>query len=525
MPQFGAQIDTLRIPIKGLIPEQSATALTSPVEGLVWHDTVNKHLFVWLNGAWVQIDNTTSGLPTNVTDGDKGVITVTGGVWALDASTVTSANIVDGAIQDADVSPTAAIQQSKIAGLTTALAGKADSARVLTAGAGLTGGGDLTADRSFNVIAGDTSILVNPDDLRVQINSVGGMPSLQTGAGGMSVKHDTSLADSSTGLGINRAVSDTWYVDVAGDTMTGFLTLNADPTNPMHAATKAYVDSVAQGLDPKLSVKAASTGTVNLNAPVTILDGVSLVNGDRYLLKNQSNFAENGIYWGTTASAGIPVRVPDMDAWTEVPSAFTWVEQGTTLADTGWVCTSDQGGTLGTTAIVWAQFTGASQILAGTGMTKTANTLDVIAGPGLETSADEIHVAPNGITNSMIADGAVNLGTADVTGTLPIAKGGTGATTAPAARAALGVPTILTAVIPALPTPGAYVTVPGIVRPGGGPISPLTVGFGFVPAGDTAASGEVFLDWKTRGVAEDFQVKADVAVPASTYNVTVVMAG
>jgi hypothetical protein len=127
-----------------------------------------------------------------------------------------------------------------------------------------------------------------------------------------------------------------------------------------------------------------------------------------------------------------------MDAWAEFPSAYVFVEQGTTNADTGWTCTADQGGTLGTTSVTWTQFTGAAAIIGGAGLLKTGNVLDVGAGAGITVNADTIQVANDGITNAMIADGAINLASADVTGTLPITKGGTGATTAAAARTALG---------------------------------------------------------------------------------------
>jgi len=129
--------------------------------------------------------------------------------------------------------------------------------------------------------------------------------------------------------------------------MTGLLILSGDPVANLGAATKQYVDSVAQGLDPKASVKAATTGAITLSAPQTI-DGVAVVAGDRVLVKNQAAPATNGIY---IVQAAAWTRASDMDAWSEVPGAFCFVEQGTTNGDTGWVCTSDQGGTLGTTAI------------------------------------------------------------------------------------------------------------------------------------------------------------------------------
>lgn len=151
------------------------------------------------------------------------------------------------------------------------------------------------------------------------------------------------------------------------------LTNLATPVNDQDAATKLYVDSTAQGLNVKASVKAATTGNITLSGAQTI-DGVSIVAGDRVLVKNQSAPAQNGIY---VAASGSWARSSDMDTWAEVPSAFTFVEQGSTQADTGWVCLADAGGTLGTTAIGWAQFSGAGTYTAGTGLTLSGSEFSI----------------------------------------------------------------------------------------------------------------------------------------------------
>jgi len=146
------------------------------------------------------------------------------------------------------------------------------------------------------------------------------------------------------------------------------------PTSDTDIANKAYVDSVAQGLDVKASCVYATTNNITLSGLAVQAGGdwvSTLTAGDRILVKNQTAQAENGIY---AASASGWTRTSDMNVWSEVPSAFTFIESGTTLSDTGWVCTSNQGGTIDVTPITWSQFSGAGSYLAGTGLTLTGNT-------------------------------------------------------------------------------------------------------------------------------------------------------
>lgn len=206
-------------------------------------------------------------------------------------------------------------------------------------------------------------------------------------------------------------------INKAGDTAIGGLTLNSAanitlsgggtitglPTAPVgstDAASKAYVDSMAQGLDPKASVRAATTASGTLASSFangSVIDGVTLVTGNRILIKNQSSNTENGIY--TVNASGAPTRATDMDAWTEVPGAYVFIEEGSTLADTGWVCTSNTGGTLGSTAITWVQFFGAGTYTAGTGLTLSGTQFSItspiattIGGTGLSSigSANQV---------------------------------------------------------------------------------------------------------------------------------------
>jgi hypothetical protein len=153
----------------------------------------------------------------------------------------------------------------------------------------------------------------------------------------------------------------------------------ATPTNATDAANKDYVDSVSQGLDPKNSVHVATTTNLNLSSPGGTIDGVTMVSGDRVLVKDQTTASQNGIYvWNGAASA--MTRATDADSVTKLNGgAFVFVEEGNTYATTGWVLQQPAGTyVLGTTALTWSQFSGAGQITAGTGLTKSGNTIALI---------------------------------------------------------------------------------------------------------------------------------------------------
>lgn len=180
---------------------------------------------------------------------------------------------------------------------------------------------------------------------------------------------------------------------------TSRITDLAEPVNPQDAATKGYVDARAAGLDPKQSVRVATTENITLSNTQTV-DGVALTVGDRVLVKNQSTASENGVY---VVANGAWSRAADFDEPAEVTAGvFFFVEEGVSHADSGWVLTSDNPLTVGTDALSFAQFSGAGQIIAGAGLGKVGNELSVNVANGIEISSDNLQlastVAGNGLT-------------------------------------------------------------------------------------------------------------------------------
>jgi len=181
------------------------------------------------------------------------------------------------------------------------------------------------------------------------------------------------------------------FTPAADLSMAGFkLTNVGTPSADTDAANKGYVDSVAQGLDTKASVVAATTTNGTLATAFAngqVVDGVTLATNDRILIKNQTDATANGIY--TVNASGAPTRSTDMNVGSEFPSAYVFVEQGTVNADTGWVCTNNAPVTLGSTNITWTQFSGAGTYTANNGVVLNGSVFSFApeSGKGLQTGA------------------------------------------------------------------------------------------------------------------------------------------
>ena len=218
----------------------------------------------------------------------------------------------------------------------------------------------------------------------------------------------TKISDFDTGVRVNRLdqmAAPTASVSLNSQTITNL----SDPVNTQDAATKGFVEATSQGLDVKDSVKVATTANITISTALNSgdsIDGVTLADNDRVLVKDQSTPSQNGIY----IVGSSPARSSDLAAGADAAGMFTFVEQGTVNADNGFVCTSNKGSAVvGTNSLTFAQFSGAGQVTAGDGLDKSGNTLavDLKANGGLVIESTEI---------------AVDLAASSITGTLPVTK-------------------------------------------------------------------------------------------------------
>jgi hypothetical protein len=278
-----------------------------------------------------------------------------------DTGTVTSTMILDGTIVNGDINASAAIDQSKISGLTTDLGNKQDK---------ISG----VSDTEIGYLSAVTS------DIQAQL--------------------DAKLA-------------------LAGGTMTGAIAMGTSkitglgtPTDAADAATKAYVDALGEGLHVHASVVAATTANITFATDVEngdVLDGVTLATGDRILVKDQSTASENGIY--VVAASGAPSRALDFDSPGEIDGGdFVFVVNGTINDNKGFVQINTVG-TIGTDPIEFSQFSGAGLFTAGNGLTLNGSEFSINT-----TITADLSTAQT-LTNKTLTSPKINLGFNAQTGT------------------------------------------------------------------------------------------------------------
>lgn len=374
----------------------------------------------------------------------------------LAAASINASNLFDSGVVDAAAIADNAVTSTAISA-GAVIAGKIGNNAVTTA---TVAANAITAAKLNSDVAGGGLVLDNSTNA-INVN-LGSNSGLQVSSDALSLALDgQTLQTNSSGVSVNQSAA--YNFSSLTGTLSSNLSANnfkitavAAPTTGTDVANKAYVDSVAQGLDVKYSCMVATTGalpssvysngtngvgatlTGSANGALGSIDGVSIAaTGLRILVKNQANAFENGIYVVTTlgdaSTKFVITRASDFNSSANISSgAFTFIEQGTIQSDTGWVLTTDGLITVGTTGLDFAQFAGAGAVIAGNGLTRSGNTISALLNSGASGNivpsisitasglsikvdnssisidgASQLQVKAGGITSGMVANGAI----------------------------------------------------------------------------------------------------------------------
>jgi len=319
----------------------------------------------------------------NTSSGGTGTSGLTGyvygnGAGAMTASTTIPTTALSGTVTNAQLANSAITINGSSVSLGGSVTVTATATNALTIGTGLTG-------TSYNgsapvTIAIDSTVATLTGSQTLTNKSISGSTNTLTNIG------NASLTNSSLTVGTTAISLGSSSLTLGGLTT---VTVTQDPTAALDLATKQYVDAVAEGLHVHAACAAATPGTLasitggtvtynngtagvgatlTLSVALTVLDGYTLLNGDRVLVKNEATQANNGIYtWATGGT--VLTRATDFDTAVEMASGdFTFVSNGTLYASTGWVQT-DPVTVVGTSPVTWVQFSGSGAYTAGTGLT------------------------------------------------------------------------------------------------------------------------------------------------------------
>jgi len=355
------------------------------------------------------LDGVTSAIQTQI---DSKQATITGSATTIDTESLTASRaVISNSSSKIAVSATTDTELGYVSGVTSAIQTQIDTKQAtITGGATTITSSDLTASRA---LASNSSGKVAVSAVTsTELGYVSGVTSAIQTQIGTKLTASNNLSDVSsastarTNLGLGTiATQNANNVALTGGTITGL----GDPSSSSEAATKNYVDNLVTGLRTRVIARVASTANVVLASGLEngdTLDGVTLATGNRVLLKNQTTTSQNGLY--TVVASGTASRDTEFDTISELAGQLILVSEGTTNADTMYLCTSDTSATLGTTAISYTQvFPSSGGTVTSVAVADSGSSEFTVTGSPI-TSSGTISLAVNSIAATKIGTGVVS---------------------------------------------------------------------------------------------------------------------
>ena len=355
------------------------------------------------------LDGVTSAIQTQI---DSKQATITGGATSITSSNLTAsralASDASGKVATTSVTST---ELGYVSGVTSAIQTQLDSKQPTITGSATTIDTEsLTASRA--VISNSSQKIAVSTTTDTELGYLSGVTSaVQTQLDAKLVKANnlsdlTSASTARTNLGLGTiATQNANNVSISGGTVTGL----GDPSASSEAATKNYVDNLVAGLRTRVVARVASTTNVVIASGLEngdTIDGVTLVTGNRVLLKNQSTASQNGLY--TVVASGSASRDTEFDTITELAGQLILVSEGSSQQDTLWLCTTDTSATLGSSSITYTQvYPSSGGTVTSVGLADAGSSEFTITNSPVTTSGT-INIAVNSIAATKIGTGVVS---------------------------------------------------------------------------------------------------------------------
>ena len=376
------------------IPESIITnakvASSAAIDATKIHDgTISNTEFGYLNGV-------TSAIQTQL---DAKQATITGSASTIDTESLTANRaVISNGSQKIAVSSVTDTELGYVSGVTSALQTQLD-AKINTSAIGSS---VQAYDADLAAIAGLTSAA----DKGIQFTGSGTAATYDLTTAGKALLDDADASAQRTTLGLGTiATQNSNNVTVTGGSVTGL----GDPSVSSEAATKNYVDQAVAGLRTRIIAEAATTANISLTTDLEngdTLDGVTLVTGDRVLVKDQTDATQNGLY--IVVASGAASRDPQFDTIAELSGQMIVVNQGTSNDNKIFLCTTDSSATIGVSNITYSQITPANVgTVTSVGVADAGSSEFTVANSPI-TSSGTITLAVNSIAATKIGNGDVD---------------------------------------------------------------------------------------------------------------------